>query len=279
MRRRLQPLPLREEQGRVPRRRANACPDLRRRNSLRVLDHMLGCDDRSAMNRLATMKAALTSEPLGWHARLFREWVLYNAIAFTIILATVYLLAAASLDVTRQAVGHLVATLLIALIGALLYAIALGSLQWRVLRQRITIPRRRWISACVGPGLLAWLVIVLPSVTHAATSGGDVQAAYLLAVSQALAFGPLLGLSQAFALRPYTSRWAWWIAANVVSWLLVDAAVYLLSLVFNGLDFLRDDGSVAEIYAMLLLTTPLTGRWVLWVTAHDSLSPPPSTRA
>src|SRR5512144_2993253 len=223
------------------------------------------------MSRLSELRSSLTSEPLGWHARLFREWVVSNAVAFTIILATVYLLAAASLDVTRQAVGHVIATLLIALVGAALYAVVLGFLQWRVLRQRIALPRRRWVVACLGPALLAWLAIVLPSVTHTAASGGGVQAAYLLAVSQALAFGPLLGLSQAFVLRPYTSRWAWWIAANVVSWLVVDAAVYVLSLVFDGLAFLRDDGSVAEIYGMLLLTTPLTGRWVLWVTAPDSV--------
>jgi hypothetical protein len=50
--------------------------------------------------------------------------------------------------------------------------------------------------------LLAWLLIVLPSVTHTATSDGNVQVAYLLAISQALALGPLLGLSQSFALRP-----------------------------------------------------------------------------
>ena len=223
------------------------------------------------MNRLSKMRAALTSEPLGWHARLFREWVLYNAIAFTIVLATVYLLAGTSLDVTEQAVGHILATLSIALAGALFYAVVLGSLQWRVLRQRITIPRRRWIGTCLGPGLIAWLVIVLPRVTHAATSGGDVQVAYLLAVSQALAFGPLLGLFQAYALRPYTSRWAWWIAANVVSWLAVDAATYLLSLIFGGLNFARGDGSAVEVYVMLLLATPLTGRWVLWVTAQPAL--------
>jgi len=227
------------------------------------------------MNRFSKLKSSLTSEPLGWHARLFREWAAYNAIAFAIILATVYLLAATSLDVTEQAVGHIVATLLVALFGASLYAVVLGSLQWRVLRQRITIPRRRWIIACLGPGLLAWLVIILPTVVHTAASGGDVQAAYLLAASQALALGPLLGPSQALALRPYTSRWAWWIAANAVSWLFVDAAIYLLSLIFNGLDFLRTDGSAGEVYGMLLLTTPLTGRWVLWVTAHDSLRPPP----
>lgn len=228
------------------------------------------------MNRLSKMTAALTSEPLGWHARLFRQWVFCNAIAFTVILATVYLLAGLSLDVTRQAAGHIVATLLIALAGASLYGVVLGSLQWRVLRQRITIPRRRWINSCLGPGLLAWLLVVLPSVTHAATSGGNVQAAYLLAVSQALALGPLLGLSQALALRPYTRRWAWWIAANIVSWLIVDAAVYLWSLIFGGLNFARGDGSTVEVYLMLLLATPLTGRWVLWVTAQTSLRSPPT---
>lgn len=228
------------------------------------------------MNRLSMMRAALTSEPLGWHARLFRQWVLYNALAFTIILATVYLLAGTSLDLTKQAAGHIVATLLIALAGALLYSVVLGSLQWRVIRERISIPRRRWIMTCVGPGLLAWLLIVLPPVIHTATSDGNVQVAYLTSVSQALALGPLLGLSQAFALRPYTSRWAWWIAANVVSWLVVDAVIYLLSLIFGGLNFVRGDGSSVEVYVMLLLTTPLTGRWLLWVTAQPALKSPPT---
>jgi hypothetical protein len=228
------------------------------------------------MSRLLKLRAALTSEPLGWHARLFRQWVLYNALAFTIILATVYLLAGLSLDVTKQAAGRIVATLLIAVAGALLYGVVLGALQWRVVGQRISIPRRRWIASCVGPGLLLWLLIVLPTAINTATSDGNVQAAYLTTVSQALALGPLLGLSQALTLRPYTTRWAWWIAANVVSWLLVDAVIYLLSLIFSGLDFVRGNGSSVEVYVMLLLTTPLTGRWLLWVTAPPALKSPPT---
>lgn len=225
------------------------------------------------VKHLSKLTAAVTSEPLGWHARLFRQWVLYNALAFTIVLATVYILAGTSLDLVEQASGRAAATLVLSLGGALFYAVALGSLQWRVLRQRVRIPRRRWVSACIGPGLLAWLLVVLPPVVDTVTSKGDVQAAYLLAVSQALAFGPLLGVAQAFAFRPFTRRWAWWMAANLVSWLVVDAAIYLLSLSFSGLDFLREDGSAVEVYAMLLLTTPLTGRWVLWVTAPGALRP------
>lgn len=227
--------------------------------------------------RPSAIRAALTSEPLGWHARLFREWVAYNALAFTIILATVYLLAATSLDLVERAAGRTAATVVLSLGGALLYAWVLGSLQWRVLRQRIRIPRRRWVVACIAPGFLAWLMVVLPPVVDAATGHGNVQAAYLVALSQALAFGPLLGVAQAHVLRPYTSRWAWWMAANLGSWLAVDAFVYLLSLVLPGLDFARGDGSSAEVYGMLLLTTPLTGRWVLWVTAAGAV--PPEARA
>lgn len=223
--------------------------------------------------RLSKLRAALTSEPLGWHARLFREWVLYNALAFTIILGTVYVLVGTSLDLVEQAAGRTAGTLALSLGGALLYAAVLGSLQWRVLRQRIRIARRRWVVTCIVPGLLAWLLVVVPPVVDTVTSKGDVRAAYLLAVSQALAFGPLLGIAQALALRAFTRRWAWWMAANVVSWLVVDVVVYLLSLVFSGLDFLRDGGSSAEVYGMLLLTTPLTGRWVLWVTARRALRP------
>ncbi|HET8651808.1 MAG TPA: hypothetical protein VFM13_04455 [Gaiellaceae bacterium] len=229
------------------------------------------------MNRLARARAAFASEPLGWHARLFREWVRYNALAFTIILGTVYLLAGTSLDVTEQAAGRVVGTLSLAVAGAFGYALVLGALQWRVIRQRISIPRSHWIMTCIVPGLLAWGLVVVPPVVETATSSGDVQAAYLLAVSQSLAFGPLLGVSQAIALRPYTSRWAWWMGANVVSWCVVALVSQLLSLAFGGLDVMRGDGSAAEVYVMLLLTTPLMGRWVLWVTAQSALKPPPTS--
>jgi hypothetical protein len=79
-------------------------------------------------------------------------------------------------------------------------------------------------------------------------------------------------------LRGYTRRWAWWIAANIVSWVLVDAVFYLLSRWFDSLDFTRHDGSVAQVYLMLIATTPLTGRMLLWVLAPSAaLSQEPAT--
>ena len=76
----------------------------------------------------------------------------------------------------------------------------------------------------------------------------------MLAVSQTLALGPLLGLSQALVLRNYTRRWAWWIGANLASWLIVDLAVALLPY-FNPLDFSHGTDSIAQLYLMLVATT------------------------
>jgi hypothetical protein len=84
----------------------------------------------------------------------------------------------------------------------------------------------------------------------------------------------LLGLSQALLPRKVTSRWAWWLGANLVSWLIVDAVVYLLSKVFGGLNILPGDGSIAEVYLTLIATTPLTGRMLLWVLAPSALAVP-----
>jgi hypothetical protein len=84
----------------------------------------------------------------------------------------------------------------------------------------------------------------------------------------------LLGLSQSLVLRKVTSRWAWWIGANLVSWLIVNAVVYLLSQVFGGLNVVTGDGSIAEVYLTLIATTPLTGRMLLWVLAPCALARP-----
>ena len=168
--------------------------------------------------------------------------------------------------------------MLVAVVGAMLFGGVLGALQWLVIRQRAPVPRKRWIVANVGPALLGWLLVIMPAVISAQDSDTSVSGAYLLAASQTLALGPLLGLSQAAVLRGYTRRWAWWIAANIVSWVVVDAVFYLLSRWFDKLDFTRQDGSIAQVYVMLIATTPLTGRILLWVLAPSAdLTQEPAT--
>jgi hypothetical protein len=217
----------------------------------------------------------------GWSARLYWLWILYNSVAFVVVLTAVAVLSWISADVLHLSLTNrsgLVA-LLVATAGALLFGGVLGALQWQVIHQRVPVPRKRWIVANVGPSLLGWLFVIMPAVISAQNTGASVSGAYLLAASQTLALGPLLGLSQASVLRGYTRRWAWWIAANIISWLIVDAAFYLLSQWFDALDFTRNDGSVAQVYLMLIATTPLTGRMLLWVLAPSAvISQEPATK-
>jgi hypothetical protein len=209
----------------------------------------------------------------GWSVRLYWRWILYNTVAFVVVLTAGGVLSwigGDALDLSLASRSWVVA-MLVAAVGALLFGGVLGALQWQVIRQRAPVPRKRWIVANVGPALLGWLFVILPAVITAQDSDTSVSGAYLLAASQTLALGPLLGLSQAAVLRGYTRRWAWWIAANIVSWVIVDAVFYLLSRWFDNLDFTRHDGSVAQVYLMLIATTPLTGRMLLWVLAPSAI--------
>ncbi|MFD6552325.1 hypothetical protein [Streptomyces sp. NPDC058398] len=140
------------------------------------------------------------------------------------------------------------------------------------------LPRKAWITVNIGPALLAWLLVIMPAVISAQDSDQDVSAVYLLAASQSLALGPLLGLSQSMVLRKGTGRWAWWIGANLASWLIVDAVIYLLGRLASDLDVFTSDGSLVEVYLTLIATTPLTGRALLWVLAPSALTVPTATQ-
>jgi hypothetical protein len=228
------------------------------------------------MGRLSELMASASDPASGWDARLWRRWALSTAAAYTLILAVILVLTSLGLHVTEAALDYrFIATLLIATFGALLYGSVLGALQWRVLRERLPMPQREWVQAGVVPAFVVWIVVVVPAGIAAQSSGDDLRVSYFLAISQALALGPLIGFSQAAALRPYTQRWKWWIAANFVSWLAAQALFYVVSLILGGFDFAHGNGSPLEAYVVLLAATPLSGRWMLWVTAPDATVPVP----
>lgn len=145
----------------------------------------------------------------GWSTRLYWLWILYNSAAFVVVMTTVAVLSWIGADVLHLSWADRgrIATLLVATLGALLFGGVLGALQWLVVRRRAPVPKKRWIVANVGPALVGWLLVIIPAVTSAEKTDTSVSGAYLLAASQTLALGPLLGLSQASVLRPYTRRW------------------------------------------------------------------------
>ena len=80
----------------------------------------------------------------GWDARLYWLWILYNAVAFVVVLTAAALLAWIGGDVLHLNLtkGHDLVALLVATLGALLFGGVLGSLQWLVIRERVPVPER-----------------------------------------------------------------------------------------------------------------------------------------
>ena len=77
----------------------------------------------------------------GWSARLYWLWILYNSVAFVVVLTAVAVLSWISADVLHLSLSNRswVVALLVATAGALLFGGVLGALQWRVIRQRVPV--------------------------------------------------------------------------------------------------------------------------------------------
>ena len=52
--------------------------------------------------------------------------------------------------------------------------------------------------------------------------------------------------------------------------MVAQALFFLVSLILDAFDFAHGNGSPLEAYLVLLAATPLSGRWMLWVTAPDA---------
>jgi hypothetical protein len=124
----------------------------------------------------------------GWNRRLYWLWIWYNTLAFVTVLTVGLLLSLLNSDLLHLdlASSRVVVALLVATLGAALFGGVLGALQWLVVRERVPIPRKVWITANIGPALLAWLLVIMPAVIDAQNSNENASAAYLLAASQAL---------------------------------------------------------------------------------------------
>jgi hypothetical protein len=152
--------------------------------------------------------------------------------------------------------------LIIAAVGAGTQGIILGRWQWRVLRRRVPgLRRRRWVTATLVPAFFVWLAVISPAAVDILARGGDTLAAFGNAIVQALVLGPLIGLSQAAALRGHTTRWAWWLAANVVTYL-SGAGLYLFG------SWLQEawslPGRIPAFFPVVAIV--IHGAFMLWVT-------------
>ena len=158
--------------------------------------------------------------------------------------------------------------MLLALVGAALEGFVLGRWQWRVIRHRLPgLPRRRWVVATIVPAFLVWVLVIAPGAVNLLPEGGATLRTFRNGFIQAVVLGPLLGFAQATAVRGLTSRWRWWFAANVTTYV-VGSALHQFGV------WLQHDLSLpgqAPGY-FPLVGFAMYGAWMLWVTAPDATS-------
>lgn len=211
------------------------------------------------------MKGTDSSSGSWWDWRLFGVWVLINSIAFLVIpVAGLLLEHVASMAMRDLVIDHrILAVLIIAAAGAGTQGVILGRWQWRVLRRRLPeLKRHRWVIATLVPAFAVWVLVIAPGAVDMLGRGSDTLTAFLNGFVQALVLGPLIGLSQATALRGLSSRWAWWLAANVVTYLSGSVLHQVASWIQEWLSL---PGRLPAFFPVVAVA--IHGVWMLWVTA------------
>lgn len=205
-----------------------------------------------------------------WDRRLFGLWVLVNGAAFLVIPIVGLLLERLASAATRDLIHdhRALVVFVTAALGAAVQGVILGRWQWRLLRRRVPyLERGRWVIATFAPAFFVWLLVIAPGAVDIMGAGGDTLTAFRNGFVQALVLGPLIGLSQATALRGHSTRWAWWLAANVVTYLsgaaLHEVGVWLQ----HGLSLPGWSPGFFPVVAIAI-----HGIWMLWVTAPAATS-------
>ena len=200
-----------------------------------------------------------------WDGRLLGRWILVNSAAFLVIPVVAILLEHLASTATHDLFDdqRLLAVLIIAAVGAGTQGLILGRWQWRLLRHRVPeLRRRRWVTATLVPAFFVWLVVISPAAVDILVRGGDTLAAFGNSIVQALVLGPLIGLSQATAFRGHTTRWAWWLAANVVTYLSGAGLYEFGSWLQQALSL---PGRLPAFFPVVAIA--IHGAFMLWVTA------------
>lgn len=217
---------------------------------------------------------------------LYWRWVLANASAEFVGLTSTLAMAAGTFAVNDR-VTVLVAlsmALGVAVLGAAVEGLAVGTAQWLVLRRALPLlPWRSWALATAAGALVAWLLGMLPSTllsaagaAQAATSGAastpsaaepSLALQLLLAAGMGAVLGPVLGVPQWLVLRRFVERAGWWVLANVMAWMAGMPMVFLATgLIQPGFSAPAIAGLVAlGCLAAGTVVGAVHGAWLVWL--------------
>ncbi len=179
----------------------------------------------------------------GWPWRLWVRWIGANALAEMVGLGSSALLWVLFFTGMEDALGVVMAAIVVVLGSTLLEGSAAGIAQWRVLRHPLPglTLRAWWVATALG-ALVAWTLGMVPSTLMAVEGAGwGAQAAnsapspemddaltYALAAVMGIVLGPVLASAQWWVLRRHVAHAWWWIPAHAVAWALGMPVIFVM---------------------------------------------------
>ncbi len=217
---------------------------------------------------MAIMAGCFSTDKL-WHAvkagtQFWRDWVIANAVGEILglgIAAVVILTIYRAHPANPSAAIVLASALITVLFGAYEGAVV-GYAQWIVLRRRLHMAAKSWVTATTLTATAAWALGMAPSTImklSAPQQPGQPMPetgpllTLLLSAGLGIVSGLILASAQASILRRYARRAGWWLPANAAAWAVG------MPIIFFAAGLPTAETPIALIIAVLIATIGLTG--------------------
>ncbi len=135
-----------------------------------------------------------------------------------------------------ETVAVAVLTVLIAMIGGAVEGLAVGAVQWWLLRLWLTrLAASAWVGVTVAAAVAGWMLGMLPSVlvpllgsdgSASEVTGPPLWVMPLVGIGTGLVLGGLFGLAQYAVLRHHVRNARAWVWANAVGWAAAMAVMF-----------------------------------------------------
>ena len=173
-----------------------------------------------------------------WDWKLWRQWVLANAVGEVLGLGLAGAVAMAMVVTIGEPETALVALMMAAVMVAAgtLEGVIVGFAQWLVLRRRLDrLSRREWVAATAIGALVAWTLGMAPSTLMALNQSAESPPppemsdalTYTLAAGMGTVLGMILGAPQWRVLRRYVAGASLWVWANAAAWAVGMPVVFI----------------------------------------------------
>jgi hypothetical protein len=201
---------------------------------------------------------------IGW--KFWLHWMIANVAGITLSLSiTLYIL---ELNMTVFSARYQLSGVGCFALWALLGLPAGVGLSQQLILRRYVLWSKHWVWLTISGWVMGYFAVMFFALLSA-----RIIPSYLVMIMIAIAsFGLTVGIAQAILLRQHVRRLAWWVVANVISFV-IGAAPLLILIQITAYDTYLGGFIVGTIGSALIFSI-ITGFTMMWLLNHPKQSVP-----